>query len=613
MRVTVDSIVSEKPYGVIFAATALEPDSDMPGLRVRAEFRHLLGAPAVGDTWEIEGKIEQTRFGPQLAARSGVRVLTSGYMIKRFLAAHVPGIGQVRADRLWNAFGENLPELLANDDVLDEIAKVISPDKPSLGRSLALLVTSAWRKAAGETALVAWLDSQGVRDLALARRLSRVFGDRAVEILASNPYVMVPLVSWKRTDEIGRRLLREDGRDPDNDVRRAVGASDEIVKQMLRRGDTAMQARKFESALGSALGFSPDVAETRRAIEAAARNGAALWCGDFCRAPGAAGLEDGLTVSRRNLAETPPEPLTGGLSSGDRSKARSHATDPLGGSEGEQRAAAVGMMARRLGCLVGGAGTGKTYTCRMICDLWEKSGGKVVLCALAGKAALRLSRSTGRLAKTIARTLNELAERAELERALKAGTADGRERDDALSRLASLSEITDRTLVVVVEASMVDLPTMHAIVRSMVPGSRLLLVGDEAQLPPIGFGLVFHRLVSDPKVTLRLAQIRRQAAPTGIPAAAAAIRIGAIPDFREFNGPAAGVSFVGAKPAELAKVLDDVVERLDALDDMLVVTATIKGPAGVERVNERRHARLTAEACLNSGACSGAGSASASP
>ncbi|MGY3581421.1 ATP-dependent exoDNAse (exonuclease V) alpha subunit [Bradyrhizobium sp. USDA 4341] len=68
-----------------------------------------------------------------------------------------------------------------------------------------------------------------------------------------------------------------------------------------------------------------------------------------------------------------------------------------------------------LACLVGRAGTGKTHTCKMICDLWVRLGGDVQLCVLAGKAALRLSLSTARLAKTLSRTLAELTERYELE------------------------------------------------------------------------------------------------------------------------------------------------------------------------------------------------------
>ncbi|WP_431201367.1 hypothetical protein ACQ86E_19550 [Bradyrhizobium betae] len=91
----VDSIVSEKPYGVIFSATVAEEGSRRHGqrLRVRAELRHLLGVPTVGDTWEIDGDVLQTSYGPQLSVRTGRRLLSSGRLVKQFLASHVPGVG----------------------------------------------------------------------------------------------------------------------------------------------------------------------------------------------------------------------------------------------------------------------------------------------------------------------------------------------------------------------------------------------------------------------------------------------------------------------------------------------------------------------------------------
>ncbi|KQT13756.1 MULTISPECIES: AAA family ATPase [unclassified Bradyrhizobium] len=119
----------------------------------------------------------------------------------------------------------------------------------------------------------------------------------------------------------------------------------------------------------------------------------------------------------------------------------------------EQNAAAVQIMSRPLACLVGGAGTGKTFTCKLICDLWTRFGGDVLLCALAGKAALRLSRSTGRLAKTLSRTLAKLAERDDLEATLVDENASEDEKQKAKLKLGGLSRIADSTLVVVDEAS----------------------------------------------------------------------------------------------------------------------------------------------------------------
>ena len=591
MRITVDGIVSEKPYGIIFAGTVAEETGGRRQLRVRANFDRLLGIPAAGDTWEIEGEVQQTSFGPQVAARAGRRILSSGHLIKQFLASHVPGVGPTRAGRLWEAFGENLAEMLSTNDMLDEIAVIMSPDKPVLGQRLAVLVTSAWQAAQGEAVLVSWLNQQGVRDIKVVRRLQRVLGAAAVETLAANPYVMVPLLPWKQMDELGRRLLREDGTDPMIDARRHVGAADEAVKRMLRRGDTAVEVTDFAADLAALLATSSNDPIVDAAVAVAATNGAVVPSGILMRAPGAAGLEEDLVARLETLSQRPVEFRLGVRSPSGWSELLADLAGPHRSLGDEQRAAAVGMMSRPLACLVGGGGTGKTHTCKVVCDLWVHLGGDVLLCALAGKAALRLSRSTGRLAKTLTRTLAELAERDELETTLADSDTSECEAAKIQAKLKDLSLITDKTLVVIDEASMVDLPTVHSVMKRLVAGSRLLLVGDEAQLPPIGFGLVFHKLVKDPSITLRLTQVHRQAAATGIPPAAAAVRSGGVPVFSEFAGPTSGISFIDADLAGIAPSLDGVIAQLGEPRDVLVVTATIAGAAGVESINERFHRR----------------------
>jgi exodeoxyribonuclease V alpha subunit len=80
------------------------------------------------------------------------------------------------------------------------------------------------------------------------------------------------------------------------------------------------------------------------------------------------------------------------------------------------------------------------------------------------------------------------------------------------------------TLVIIDEASMLDLASAHGLLRRLPHGARLLLIGDERQLPPVGIGLLFHRFVQDDTVTATLASVRRQASDSDIPAVAAKIR-----------------------------------------------------------------------------------------
>jgi len=157
-------------------------------------------------------------------------------------------------------------------------------------------------------------------------------------------------------------------------------------------------------------------------------------------------------------------------------------------------------------------------------------------------------------------------------------------------RLKSLIKIDDRTLVVLDEASMIDLPTLHAILRHMPEGPRLLLTGDAAQLPPIGFGLVYHALVSDAQITANLTVIHRQAPESGIPTVSAAVRERRMPLFAECQGVADGVSFVPCESGLLGDVVERIVLQLGGYSNgVLVVSSKKKSPGGVDALNARLH------------------------
>jgi exodeoxyribonuclease V alpha subunit len=104
--------------------------------------------------------------------------------------------------------------------------------------------------------------------------------------------------------------------------------------------------------------------------------------------------------------------------------------------------------------------------------------------------------------------------------------------------------------VIIDESSMVDLPSLYGLLRRMPQGARLLLVGDERQLPPVGFGLLFHRFVDDSAVTSTLTTMHRQAATTFIPQIAAQIRRREIPRLTAYAGPHAGVVLANASGRE---------------------------------------------------------------
>jgi exodeoxyribonuclease V alpha subunit len=167
----------------------------------------------------------------------------------------------------------------------------------------------------------------------------------------------------------------------------------------------------------------------------------------------------------------------------------------------------------RIACLTGGPGTGKTTTIRALVDALRAQGKSCALAAPSGKAAQRLEQATNRGASTIHRMLGLRPE---------------------VSRPVPLSS----HVVVVDEASMIDVVLFSALVRSCFEGGgrvrTLLLVGDPDQLPPVGPGQPFHDLLSARTVTVptvRLTKVQRQALDSGIVRAAYAIKDGHVPEW----------------------------------------------------------------------------------
>ncbi|MCJ2096329.1 AAA family ATPase [Methylobacterium sp. J-072] len=588
--VTVEHILSEREFGVILATRVVGEDGDASGpeLRVRALRRVMMGAPAVGERWTVEGPITKTKWGPQLEARRAVRQLPSGALVRSFLASHVPGIGQDRADRLWKAYGTDLPEVLLKGD-LAEIGAVLAPERPLLGPRIAAAAVRAWRDAEAEAKLVVWLQGCGVDDMRVAMRISAALGETAVDTLGRNPWCLISLLPWPKVDALGCRLLREAGIRTVEDVPdRLVGAVDAVMKAVIASGDTMIGDADLQLALAIALDVAVDHPRVGAAVSAGARNGAVrAGEADTWRAPGCALMEEAV-VSRfldihalGHIAKRP-----------DRSAENRVALANYEGSAGilhpEQRAAVLQVLACPFACLRGGAGVGKTHVTRAICHVWEATGGDVVLAALAGKAALRLSRSTGRLARTLFRTIRELDERARIADALLEGVERGEELK-LTARLETLAEITPQSLVIVDEASMVDIATMHALLRRMPAGARLLLVGDERQLPPVGFGIVFHRIIADERITASLTVIHRQTDDSGIPLVAAAVRERRLPVLKPYAGLQDGVSLIPA--TDLESIRDEVLRAYQdlAAEDLLVIAPTKSGITGVPALNEELH------------------------
>lgn len=594
MLVAVTSIISDQGFGTIFAGEIAEPGHAKRGSRIRvnAYANVLLGRPAKGEVWEVEGPLQETpNWGWQIKARRAYRTTPKGKLIAAFLAGHCPGIGAERAQALWSAFGDRLAALLSDESSIPQLAAVIAPKRPHLGPVLATTCVKAWKEAQGEVATMLWLDQQGLEDIALAKRIVKLLGDEAVGRLTQNPYCLVPLLPWSKVDALGLKLLEAAGvTDPRQDGRRLLGACDAAVKAHIAKGHTAGTPESLSKALAALL-KQPRTSDLVAKAVAVGKEYTAIWPAtpDWWRAPGCAQMEDEVLVRLRHIQssispiEVPDQATLAGLLKGTEVEHhRLHA---------EQRDAVLKILSNPLACLQGGAGVGKTTTIKAICDLWNRCGGRVVLAAVPGKAALRLSRTTHRLAMTLARLRLQLQRREILEREL-AETDKRSEKIRIGKQLEQLIAIDPATLVVVDEASMLDLVTALQLLRQMPDGARLLLVGDEGQLPPVGFGLTFHRLVQDDAITARLVTVLRQSEASGIPGVAAALRQFRMPTFSPYRGFGVGVSLVECADSVLGSAVMTIWAELsrDERELPLILSPTKEGKdAGINALNRALH------------------------
>jgi exodeoxyribonuclease V alpha subunit len=238
-----------------------------------------------------------------------------------------------------------------------------------------------------------------------------------------------------------------------------------------------------------------------------------------------------------------------------------------------QREALKTVLGNRVVVITGGPGVGKTTLVNSILMILRAKGVKCLLCAPTGRAAKRLTETTGSEAKTIHRLLE-----------IDPGT--GRFTRNESNPLAC-------GLLVVDETSMVDVPLMHSLVRAVPNPAGLILVGDVDQLPSVGPGTVLHDLIESGVVpTVRLREVFRQAANSQIITNAHRIRRGQMPDMRGAD-PNSDFHFVERdEPEKIIAALVKLVQeriperfRLDPIRDVQVLCPMNRGSLGVRELN----------------------------
>lgn len=394
----------------------------------------------------------------------------------------------------------------------------------------------------------------------------------AAEALRADPWrlLALPEVTVAQADRLARSLDPDAGR---LDARRGRALLEWTMARFARDGHTVTPGDDLGAAVRA---FGVDLTS---AVEAAVEAGTTTsgpdrsWFSPTELATAEQAIADGL---RRLIhSATPWVPTAGSTEAAD---------DTGDDALDETQRAAVDLVAGHgVSVLTGGPGTGKSRTVSAVVALAYRHGRSVALAAPTGRAAKRLEELAGAAASTVHKLLGA---RPVTDGGSRAGFFD----HDADNPL-------DADLVVVDEASMLDVQLAAALISALPDGTHLLVVGDPAQLPSIGPGQVLADLLASGVVPVtELVTLYRQSEGGSIARLATAVREGTLPAVDDPTHEVVVVPARGAAEAatRVVQLITDSIPRVfgSSADQTQVVTPVHRGPAGTQALNKALKAQL---------------------
>jgi len=588
------SLMAETLIGVIERVTFHNMDSGFAVLRVQAEGRRDLvtvvgnaSSIVAGEFIEATGAWTQTRdHGLQFKADS-LKSTPPGTVegIARYLGSGlVKGIGAQYAKRIVETFGENTL------NVIDESPQFLSEVK-GIGPKRIALIRQSWQEQKAVRGIMVFLQSYGI-GTARAVRIYKTYGDRAIEVVRDNPYRLATDiwgVGFQTADQLALKL----GLDR-NAPQRAQAAVRYVLQELSTQGHVGYPEEGVISEAMNATQIGREIIATAiehgRNHDEIVRDSPAMIENSSSGKPKAPvsetvafGLplnENWLFLKPLFLAELGVARQLHALRRGPHPLVGVNVVAALGWVERQmklaladtQRAALEAAATQKVLIVTGGPGVGKTTIVRGVLEIFGAKGLTCTPCAPTGRAAKRLTETTGREAKTI-------------HRLLEFDPSIGRFRRDRENPI-------DTDLIVVDEASMVDVALMNSLLKAIPPHACLIVVGDVDQLPSVGPGSVLADLIGSGTLpVVRLTEIFRQAGNSHIVRAAHAVNHGEEP--QSAPTPTGDFFFIDAATPEaiLERLVVMIRERiparfgLDPLRDVQVLSPMNRTDLGVAALN----------------------------
>jgi exodeoxyribonuclease V alpha subunit len=567
----------EQLGGLIERVTFHNADSGFCVLRVKVRGQRdlitLIGqAPMVsaGEAVQATGFWTNDRdHGLQFRAeflRVSAPTTTEG--IEKYLGSGmIRGVGSVYARKLVSAFGAEVFDII--EQTPDRLREV-----PGIGPGRASRIVSGWAEQKVIREIMLFLHSHGVGS-ARAVRIYKTYGSDAVRVISENPYQLardIHGVGFKTADQIASRL----GIEKTASVRLRAGISYALASAM-DQGHCGLPTEQLLTLAVELLEAPlPLISEALKAELATGDVVLDSVRGEPCIfLAGLYQAERSIAVRLRAISDGPPPwPRIDGNAAIPWVERKTGLT--LAAS---QREALLLALRSKLLVITGGPGVGKTTLVNSILKVLAVKGVRILLGAPTGRAAKRMTETTGMEARTI-------------HRLLEVDPANGCFKRDGDNPL-------DCDLLVIDETSMVDVQMLNALVKAVPRRAALLLVGDVDQLPSVGPGQVLSDMIESGAVpVVRLTEVFRQAAQSRIITNAHRINSGNMPDLTPDAG--SDFHFIEADEPEavIAKLVDVVARRLpkrygvDPIRDIQILCPLNRGGLGARTLNIELQAAL---------------------
>ena len=541
-------------------------DTEAGAIRIAGSFAE----PKSGAKYRLEGRFTiHPRYGEQFSVSSYEEMMPEGAdAILEFLSAgNIRGIGPKTARQIVDVFGdealtviEETPEKLLTISGIG--AKTLAKISESFGESREFANTAIELRELGI-------------EMNEAVRVYKMYGKDSVRIVNENPYILaedIRGITFNRADAIAAKL----GIEPESSVRIESGIRF-MLKSWAASGSTLMPesyliektAESLDVMMDSVRDSLKDMVFAGELEEDSIDKRAVIYLYGYYHAEQRVAHE----LMKLRDAEIKPVPMQ-----------FNNFMDAvrLAGQDGsdvelseEQKRAILECLTNNITIITGGPGTGKTTIINTLVRLLDFAGLSVALAAPTGRAAKRMEEASGKPAMTIHRMLEYVWS----------------EEEDTLNFGRNEENPLEEDVIIVDEASMIDLMLMDGLLNAVKEGTRLIFTGDADQLPPVGAGNVLRDMIASECIpVIRLREIFRQAEGSGIVANSHLINSGEYPEQQSGND-----FYIIGKHGEnsISDTIRELVGgRIEAgfdfvrsADDIQILTPTKRGMLGAPSLN----------------------------